>query len=107
MTDKRGRGRPPKTENDPNKIIKKIEQEIQTFSAECADKLPKYYDIISQTALNPKSPLKDRIAAAKYCIEHAVTYMESVEDDESTFPEGKPAEETTKKRVSSSVISIV
>lgn len=100
---KRPRGRPPKVNaNDPASIMRKIEQENQRFGADCATRLALYYRVINSVALAGKeTPLKDRVNAAKWCIEFAAQHYKDLSDSSDTggFPEEKP-EDTTPTKMS-------
>lgn len=106
---KRKVGRPPKTDaTNTDVIVAKIEQELKNFGAECADRLPRYFKVISGTALadEKKVGVKDRVGAAKFCIEFAADFLEQEQEEKSKSkqPKTPPKEEPeTKKRLISLV----
>jgi len=77
---KRSRGRPPKVDaTDATAIISKIEEQVQRFSAKCADNLENLCNVIYAVAFDKKAPRKDRVGAAKYCIEKAEKFLKDGE----------------------------
>lgn len=85
---KRSRGRPPKTKGDDIQgIIKKIEEQTGDFSAKCADNLDTLFDVVYTTATSEKSPLKDKLASAKYCIEQAEKFLKKEEEKNKLLEE--------------------
>ena len=86
---KRRVGRPAKTEStDAAAIVKKINEQMLGFQAQCADRLPRYLKVISDAALNDKLNIKDQVQAAKYCIEKAEEFLK---ETGSTKLNPKPA----------------
>ena len=88
-------GRPPKVDDtDANAIISRIKEQQMKFNAKCADKLHLLFDVIFSVAVDKKAPLKDKVAAAKYCVESAEKYLK--EDHEENPSKGEtPSEESS------------
>ena len=102
---KRERGRPPKTnENDANAIILKIDEQLQRFNAKCADNLHILLEVIYGVAVSPKTPLKDKVSAAKYCIEQAEKFLK--DDDGKKKVVEEPGAKESKAKATSAVISL-
>jgi sugar-specific transcriptional regulator TrmB len=77
---KRGKGRPPKVKaHDSASIISKIKEEEQRFAAKCAENLGKLFKTIFDLAGDDDAPIKDQVAATKYCIEFAQKFEEENE----------------------------
>lgn len=106
---KRRVGRPAKTdEKDAIAIIAKIEDQVQRFNAKCADNLDTLFEVIYNVAIDKQAPRKDKVGAAKYCIEQAVIFLkeggkatkgDSDKDDED-YDEPKKKETTPSNVIS-------
>lgn len=76
---KRKAGRPPKTDATCTLAIRaKVDEQYKKFGAKCADNLEKLYDTIYKVATGEEknAGIKDKVGAAKWCIEEAVKFME-------------------------------
>lgn len=96
---KRGRGRPKKTElNDPEQIAKKMEEMVKKADASAAANYWKFYKVLEDTALGKnKGSITNQVSCAKQLMERVENFLaehgeideedESLEDGEIGVPE--------------------